>query len=124
MSVNEFTEVLSSTGLDDETGPVGVVCPRTLLGLTCIVNEYKCLCESVDSCEYQTTKGRNGQVSIVSLTLNLNLGMSNPYEVMQGINLTGYKADFEASREAVRASFNLGRPQNTELKAHVAESGI
>ena len=66
-------------------------------------------------------KGR-GSAMVLALRLIPNVG--NPLTVMTALNLTGYKADFQVSRQAVTATFNLKKSQNSDLALFVRETGI
>lgn len=122
--MSELTHVINSTGLESVSGAVSKVCPRELLGLACIRDNYSCLCEQVESCQIETVKGQGGEAAVVNLRMTLIPHVGLPRAVMTGIDLTGYKADFEAGRNAVRASFNLRRPQNTELRSFIRETHL
>ena len=121
--MTELTGVISSTALAQPKAAVSDACPRKLLGLTCLRSHYECLCEQVTGSEVETVKGGKGASALV-LTLRLIPNVGNPLAVMTALNLTGYKADFQASRQAVTATFNLRKPQNSEIAALVQETGI
>lgn len=82
------------------------------------------MCELVDSSTIETVPDGNGGTALVRLSMTLAPGKGDPRAVMARIDLTGYKADYEASKQAVTASFNLRRPQNTGLRSFVREAGI
>lgn len=122
--MTELSYVISSTALTEESdAAVQQRCPRELLGLSCIVAEYACLCELVEACRVETVKGQSGGTAVVNLCMTLRQGKADPQAVMAGVDLTGYRADYQASRQAVTASFNMRRPQNTNLMTFVRESG-
>lgn len=120
--MSELGAVISSSGLDAASEPVEETCPRELLGLTCLIREYQCLCEQVASTEIE--KVRKGRGSALTLTLNLIPSVGNPMTVMTALNLTGMRAEFQASRQAVTATFDLSRPENASLNEFVRETGI
>ncbi|WP_395695599.1 hypothetical protein [Nocardioides sp.] len=118
--MTEFVEVIRSSGLNGE--PVEAQCPRELLGLACINAEYACLCELVEGCSVEMVR-QGGMAPVLNLSMKLRQGI-DAQTVMTGIDLTGLRADFKVSREAVTASFNMRRPQNTELIKFVRETGV
>lgn len=111
----EFVGVVRSTGLADETrAPVSKrVCPRELLGLACVASHYVCLCQQVDACSIERVKDESGGTAIVHLRLS---GINDAQAVMASIDLTGYKADVQVTRKEIRATFNLRRSQNVDLR--------
>src|SRR5687767_2488699 len=120
--MSELGRVISSTALADvPTGPVGEVCPRTSLGMACLKDQYQCLCQTVEAYEVETTWD-NGSPVAVNLVMQVPSGGAQP--VMTGIKLTGFVASMAATNRAVRAVFNLGKPQNHELKVFVSEQGL
>jgi hypothetical protein len=122
--MSELGHVISSTALTTRaSAAVQDGCPRELLGLSCIVSEYQCLCELVDACTIEAVKNESGGTALVTLSMTLRRG-EDAQAVMAGIDLMAYKADLQVSRSAVAASFNLRRPQNAELRAFLRETGI
>lgn len=124
--VSEFTKVVSSTGLDFEPHAGNqTVCPRILLGHSCINNDgYDCLCQQVECTETYGTKNDRNEVSILTVQLNLIPHVGNPQSVMAGVDLMGYRAHFQASKDAVVATFNLKKAENLGLNEFVNEVGI
>lgn len=125
--MSELTELISSTTLGewDESNGAVVGCPREHLGLSCISDQYTCLCESTNGCKVETTTNAKGEPTVLTLNISLIPNIGEPRQVLAGIDLTGYKADFRAvSREAVRASFDLRKPENAALRLFVQETGV
>jgi hypothetical protein len=123
--MTELTHVISSTPLTEESdAAVEQRCPREVLGLSCIVAQYACLCELVEACRVETVKGLRGGTAVVNLCMTLRQNKADPQAVMAGIDLTGYRADYQASRQAVTASFNMRMPQNAGLMTFVRETGV
>lgn len=121
--MTELAFVISSTALTDETdAAVQGRCPRESLGLSCMIPHYSCLCELVGTCTIETVKNDSGGTALV-LSMTLRQG-KDAQAVMTGIDLMAYKADFQVSRSAVVASFNMRRPQNVELETFVRETGV
>lgn len=122
--MSELTHVISSSGLEETSGAVSEVCPRELLGLACITDNYPCLCELVDAYESETVRNQDGETAVVRLTLGIKPGVGEPQKVMSSLELTGYKADIQISRHEVVATFNLRRPQNTELRSFIRNEDV
>lgn len=111
--MTELGQVISSTALAEPSEPVGG-CVRESLGLTCLRNEYVCLCELSASGEVRTVRNDAGTPTLVYLTMQ---GVTDPKAVLHSIDLTGYKPDVQIAGREVQVSFNLRRPQNLGLKA-------
>lgn len=118
--------VVISTSVVDEQPTLREVdtCPRELLGLTCIKDQYACLCEQVTACDIGSEANEQGETTSVVLTLSLVPGMATTKVVMESLELTGLRADLQVSRQEVRATFNLRRPQNVGLREFVADIGL
>ena len=119
--MSELGAVLSSTVLG--------VCPRELLGLTCLSDtDYECLCSEVVSASVRTEQDTKGAV----LVLSLELFPGKEWEhLRKSVDLTGYKAAWRVSPPesmhhgtTVDFTFDLWRPQNADLKGYVLETGI
>lgn len=121
--MTELTGVISSTGLPGVVQADEGVCPRELIGLQCISSEYDCLCEQVATVETETVKTK-GHASSLVMRMSLDPDVGNPLTVMTALNLTGRTADFQVSRGAVQATFNLRRAENAQLASFVAEAGV
>lgn len=117
-----FTGVVSSTPLTEDGVAEFSGCPREALGLACLVPAYPCLCAHVSAWTVETTKNEDGETAVLALGLRLVPGVRDAAAVMNSLDLTGYKADMAASRDAVTAAFRLSRPQNLQLKSYVLES--
>lgn len=112
--MTEFTHVIESTGLNEASEAVAT-CPRVLLDLACLSGEYECLCGQVAESQIATVTNADGATTAVRLTLALIPNVGEPRTVMLALNMTGYRADYEASRNAVTATFNTRRPENAGL---------
>lgn len=55
------------------------------------------------------------------VTFYLTPGYGEPGGLMTMLDLTGFKATVEVSRQVVRASFDLGKPENVSLALFVRE---
>lgn len=128
--MTELGEVIYSTGLTDEVqeSPVAGQCPRELLGLSCLVNEYDCLCNYVVSASLEVAEHERG-TPVARLTVKLRPLDKDWSVVRKSIELVGYRADYRVSAPATLTSglelvstFDLYRPQNAALRMYLAES--
>lgn len=121
-----MTEILSHV---ISSRPLDNICGRELLGLLCVAPDYDCMCEQVESSEIETVQDDRGAVAVLTLRLLPNL--LDYSLVRKNISLMGYRADWKVSAPAglghgttIVVEFDLWRPQNAELLAYIAETGI
>lgn len=123
--MTEFTHVVSSTGLiEDTAASVEDNCPREYLNLACMVDTFSdCLCQNVESTHVETVDDKAGNPIGLRLTLNLIQGMGTPQRVMEALNMTTLKADYQIGRTAIEATFVFARVQNRDLGLFVRQDG-
>lgn len=111
--MTELGHLISTALVDNE-------CPRELLGKMCTSGEYECACDNLSAASIAVVNNKAGVASLVRLTMTLKPGSGDATKVMDGIELSGLKAHFDASYRHVEATFDLRMPQNAELKALAA----
>ena len=125
--MTELTHVISSTGLiEDSAAPVEIKdnCPREYLNLSCVADLFDCVCTYVESTHAETVEDKAANPIALRLNLNLIQGMGNPYKVMEALNMTTLKADYQIGRTAVEGTFLFSRVQNRDLALYVRQIGL
>lgn len=126
MTEDELAYVISSTGLTGEDGsratPVLDICPRTRLGLSCIKEQYECLCEITEMYTTQIERVDGKPVAVGLIMSVAARGMDSAQAVIAGVELTGLLADIEVSGHQVRASFSLNK--NHHLRTYVLNNWV
>lgn len=121
--MNELGEIISTTVLSH--GPVtteGAGCPRTALGLACLLPDFPCTCTLVEGWEFTIETGDGTEPKAVHLRLTLTRGRDTAEAVMDSIDLTGLNVDYQASHSEVTASLSMRRPENIGVKTFMAGS--
>ena len=117
-----FTGVVSSTPLIEDSVTQSEGCPRTALGLSCLLPDYPCVCTHVDTWAIEESKNQDGDTAIFTLHLRLVPGVGDVATLMDSIELVGYRPDMQASTGAVTVSYRLSRPENSHLRSYLSEN--
>ena len=117
-------EVMSTTALDEEGARQAKAvysesCPRELLGLACLVSQYACLCEVIEVSIAETVMDGDKGEALLKLSMSFREDKRDVAAVMGGIDLTGYRANYQSSKDTVIATFNLRGPHNLDLRLFV-----
>lgn len=121
-----MTEVLDGVVSTQTLG----TCAREFLGFACLAGSgYDCTCADVRSAAVQVEDSKAGPVLVLSL--ELLPGILNTKPLIRAVHLTGYRAEWTQIGNGglehgvtLRVSYQLDRPENKVLKAHVEEQGF
>ena len=121
-----MTETLSGVVSTQTLG----TCAREFLGFACLAGSgYDCTCADVKTASVEVEESKAGPVLV--LQLELQQGILNTKPLVRAVHLTGYRVEWTQIGNGglehgvtLRVSYQLDRPENKTLKAHVEKQGL